>query len=182
MHWAAAAVLIGAAAVWLGVRARRSANEQPRVLVGQEVRDEKLKLSFRPPVNWELKPMPQDIRRSVVSGEPLAALYFEGTRPGDFCTLIVVDSDQSLEWMALQALNNQPAQAQPVQKSRFFELNGLRAWGCEWIVQHQAVIHQLHVLVQRGSRRVAITYGAAQTSYRRQQRAISASLRSLTFW
>jgi hypothetical protein len=175
----AAVWLVAMVAIALAVR-RHVFPPQP-VLLGDEYVNAEAKLSFRPPVGWKASPMPEELARGFLTGRPLVALHFEGRQPGDFCTLFLVESDQPLEQIALQALRSRPKGTDRDIEDKFFELNGLEAWGCEWIMRQQAVIHQLNVVVRRGSQRLAIVYGAVETSYRRQERAIAASLRSLKF-
>jgi hypothetical protein len=171
-------LVAGVVTVWLHFSAK-----PPAQLLGDEFRDARLKLSFRPPAGWKLSTMPQELARGAIVGQPLLAEYFDGLLPGEFCTLVVVESDQPLEAIAQQALRNRPpAAAMRDQTGKFFELNGLEAWGCEWVIKQQAVVHQLNVVLRRGSLRVSITYAAPQSSYRRQQPAITESLKSLTFW
>ncbi len=156
--------------------------EQPEMLLGDEYRNEQLKFSISPPARWRRSEMADDLKKLLGVEKSLLTLYFTGPNPGDGLTLLVYESDQSLDDFAARTLARIPAAARAGCNQKFFDLNGMPAWGCEWTLEGDVVLHRFDVLVRHGGRHVWLSYAAVETSYSRQRDAIAESLSSLSFW
>ena len=161
---------------------RISPKEQHEMLLGDEYRDEQLNFSISPPARWRRSEMTDELKKILGVEKSLLTLYFTGPSLGDELTLIVYESDQSLEDFAARTLASVPPTARAGCKQKFFDLNGMPAWGCDWTLEGDVALHRFDVLVRHGSRHVWVNYAAVATSYNRQSNAIAKSLSSLRFW
>ena len=177
------AILLTAAVtvVWVNFRLGEEDDPAPPLL-GSEFRDEELKLAFTPPGGWKLSPMPEGFAEAFILAEPLLVKRFEGPNFGDLCVLVVFESDQSLATFAQRTLAQIPPEAEPSINHKFIEMDGLDGWGCEWVIKHDAYVHQLVVLLKRGRRRISLTYSTVQTRFAETQPAIQQSIKSLDMW
>ena len=154
----------------------------PAPLLGEEYRNETWKLSFRPPANWQLEPMPPEYKQALEADRAAFAEHFAGPEIGDACSIAAHEVDGSLQDFARQTLAGMPPELRPRCTQGFFEINGMPAWMCEWTLSREVMLHQLTVVVKRGGLRVLVRYAAVQTSYQRQKQAIARSVQSLNFW
>jgi len=176
---------IGAAGCILVIVSHLSRSARISERVGEEYRDEELKLSFRPPADWVHTPAQPEVIAQFTRTPPLLAAQFEGPRPGDRCVLLVIDSARSLGEIERTMMASAVDSSVDVIWSDYFrQKDSVPAWGADWIVTGEgATARQFYCVFQRGTQQqIVLTYGASKTSYRDQQAAIEASLKSLSLW
>jgi len=182
-HYAIICTILAAAAaastaLWLTSRHNAKLRTQ---LLGEKFHDPQLHLTYYPPIRWR-PVVPADELQQHFSGDGKRLVaHFEGPNPGDQADLIIIKAVERLRQLREQVIaQRNPKSDTKVIVDEFRHVNTVPAWVYEYMTrQGPFMIHSICVVLDRGDRKLMLSYTGSPKSLESQRDAVFESLQSI---
>jgi len=182
-HYAIILTILAAAgaagtALWLTNRHGSKARAQ---LLGEKFHDPQLHLTYYPPFQWRPVAPAAELQKHFSGDQKRLIAHFEGPNPGDQADLVIIKAPDRLRQLREQVLAQKDPKGQTkVIVDEFRHVNTVPAWVYEYMTrQNMFISHTIYVVLDRGDRKLVLSYTGSPKSLESQRDAVFESLQSI---